>query len=152
MTQITRKIEFDAGHRVLGHESKCANLHGHRYVAEITVSAKKLDSISRVVDFSVIKNEVGGWIDKYWDHNMILNTEDPLVKVHPHSLESPAHHAKRFCGRDPYIMPDGMNPTAECMAEVLFNQAIEILSPHKDLVVVGVRLYETPNCWADYSK
>ena len=152
MTQITRKIEFDAGHRVLGHESKCANLHGHRYVAEITVSAKKLDSISRVIDFSVIKSEVGAWIDEYWDHNMILNSKDPLVNVYPNSIESATHHAFRLCGRNPYIMPEGMNPTAECMAEVLFNQAIKILSPHKDLVVVGVRLYETPNCWADYSK
>ena len=33
---ITRKLEFDAGHRVMNHESKCATCHGHRYVLEVT--------------------------------------------------------------------------------------------------------------------
>ena len=34
MITCTRRIEFDAAHRILNHESKCKMLHGHRYVVE----------------------------------------------------------------------------------------------------------------------
>ena len=61
----TRRLEFDAAHRVLRHESKCATLHGHRYRVDIEVSAPKPDSAGRAVDFSVLKTIIGGWIDRY---------------------------------------------------------------------------------------
>ena len=35
---ITRRLEFDAGHRIPDHRSQCRHLHGHRYVLEITLS------------------------------------------------------------------------------------------------------------------
>ena len=55
MPTITKKLEFDYGHRVLGHEGKCRHLHGHRGVAEVTVYAPSLDNLGRVVDFGAIK-------------------------------------------------------------------------------------------------
>jgi 6-pyruvoyltetrahydropterin/6-carboxytetrahydropterin synthase len=140
MPRITRKIEFDAGHRVVGHESKCAHLHGHRYVAEVTVQACKLDEIGRVVDFSCIKTVVGSWIDDNWDHNMILNVSDPLI--------SRGIDRKIFGDKDPYLMSNG-NPTAENMAEELFKVAKRLLVGY-GVEVVHVRIYETPNCWSDY--
>src|SRR5271169_6402363 len=36
--QITRRLEFDAGHRIPHHASLCKHLHGHRYAMEITLS------------------------------------------------------------------------------------------------------------------
>jgi len=74
----TRRIQFCAGHRVAGHENKCNNLHGHNYVAFITAQAHNLDNLGRVVDFSVLKDIIGGWIDDNWDHGLILWREDPL--------------------------------------------------------------------------
>ncbi|MHB8760606.1 MAG: 6-pyruvoyl trahydropterin synthase family protein, partial [Thiobacillus sp.] len=35
---ITRRLEFDAGHRIPNHGSQCRHLHGHRYALEITLS------------------------------------------------------------------------------------------------------------------
>lgn len=149
MVQITRRLEFDAGHRLVGHESKCANLHGHRYRAEITVSAPELDGVGRVVDFSVVKKEVGGWIDEHWDHNMILHVDDPLAPFGslPDCCVNLLHDI--LGAKKPYIMPHALNPTAENMAWVLFGIAWELFSD-TPLVVEHVRLYETPNCWADY--
>lgn len=51
MITVTRVLEFDAGHRVVNHESKCATLHGHRYKVEIVAAAPGLDSLGRVIDF-----------------------------------------------------------------------------------------------------
>ncbi|RDS98986.1 6-carboxytetrahydropterin synthase QueD, partial [Burkholderia contaminans] len=40
---ITRKLEFDAGHRIPDHRSQCRNLHGHRYVLEVTLRGDLVD-------------------------------------------------------------------------------------------------------------
>ena len=140
--EVLRKLEFDAGHRLIGHESKCAHLHGHRYVAEITAISLGLDGIGRVVDFGVIKQRVGGWIDKHWDHNMILNPKDPLLAV-----EVP----EDVLGiKLPYTMPvSHPTPTAENMAFVLYDIAGHLINEN-GLSIKRVRLWETPNCCATY--
>jgi 6-pyruvoyltetrahydropterin/6-carboxytetrahydropterin synthase len=132
---ITRRLEFDYGHRVLGHEGKCKHLHGHHGVAEITIQAPELDAVGRVVDFGVVKILVGGWLDSNWDHQLLLNSNDPQLP-----------YLRNTEDRAPYSMKG--NPTAENMAKELFGVCIELLASH--LKVVGVRIYETPNCWADY--
>ena len=39
--RITRRLEFDAGHRIPDHASQCRHLHGHRYALEITLSGEE---------------------------------------------------------------------------------------------------------------
>lgn len=141
MLNITRRFEWDAAHRVLGHEGKCRHLHGHRYVGEVTVEAPALDHLGRVIDFSVIKERVGKWIDIYWDHNALFHREDPMV-------QQPQIYFSQN-GRDPFLMPIGENPTAENIACYLFGMCQTLLL--HPLRVVRVRIYETPNCWADYA-
>jgi 6-pyruvoyltetrahydropterin/6-carboxytetrahydropterin synthase len=143
--RITRVLEWDSGHRVLGHEGKCRFLHGHRYTAEVTVAPLveelPLDNLGRVLDFSVVKELVGAWVDHNWDHNVLLHERDPLLQVEdPNTVFGP---------RSPYVMPG--NPTAENMAQILFNRAQALLRK-KGIEVVNVRIYETPNCWADYNE
>lgn len=159
---ITRKFEFDAGHRVLNHESKCANLHGHRYVAEVTVDAPTLDGIGRVIDFSCLKEIVGDWIDENWDHNILLHADDPLLRAmqalrrqaSPPAV-SDTWDSVVFNRKPPFIMPYSMNPTAENMATLLYGETVSLLhadARSSELSVVRVRLYETPNCWAEVER
>lgn len=132
----TRRLEFDAAHRVMRHESKCANLHGHRYVVDITVEADALDSVGRVVDFSVIKERMGKWIDEHLDHGTIVNREDEDLRA--------------FCeahGWKVYAM-DG-NPTAENLARLL-HEVAGVMLGGLGVSVRRVRVYETPNSWSDY--
>lgn len=153
---ITRRLEFDAGHRVLGHEGKCKHLHGHRYVAEVSACASGLDSLGRVVDFSILKEKVGSFIDSYWDHNILLNSNDPLAQLCNGELGLDASEKlvlrdtaeNIFGGRRPFIFAD-KNPTAENIAEYLFHKAADRLQGYP-IDIVRVRIYETPNCWADY--
>lgn len=163
MPRIARRLEFDYGHRVLGHEGKCAHIHGHRGVAIITVQTPKLDKLSRVVDFGVVKKLVGGWIDENWDHNFLCHQDDPLLKT----LAIADQQATRYTvegrsqaphpvsdavwnGKKPFVFPNKLNPTAEVMAEYLFNKAIDLLQVIPDLTVGKVRLFETPNAYADW--
>lgn len=78
---IVRAVEFDAGHRVLRHGGKCANLHGHRYKIEFVLTSPDIDKVGVVVDFGTIKSEWGGWLDKYLDHGIILEKNDPMIEV-----------------------------------------------------------------------
>ena len=41
--RITRRLEFDAGHRNPDHRSQCRHLHGHRYAMEITLSGEVIE-------------------------------------------------------------------------------------------------------------
>jgi 6-pyruvoyltetrahydropterin/6-carboxytetrahydropterin synthase len=136
MRTCTRRLEFDAAHRVARHESKCVNLHGHRYAVELTCDAAKLDDLGRVIDFSVIKAKVGAWIDERWDHGALLSEEDGELIA--------------FCqaqGWRVYTMKQ--NPTAENIAAELWHVATRLLAP-EDVFLAKVRVYETPNCWAEY--
>lgn len=138
MKTCTRKLEFDSAHRVLRHESKCIHLHGHRYVLEVTCGAEHLDSVGRVIDFGVIKQVFGGWIDEHLDHGYIASRDDDIAE----------HVERHECGKV-YYMPPGCNPTAEELVSHLADVADGLLRKHQ-VHVVAMRLYETPNCWADW--
>lgn len=133
-----RRIQFCAGHRVLGHESKCANLHGHNYVAFFHARAQGLDSIGRVIDFSVLKNLIGGWIDDNWDHTTLIYSKDfDLVGVSPIlSVNKPAF----ICD---------FNPTAENMAQFLLDSVCPRVLSGSGVEVVKVVLWETENCFVE---
>jgi len=137
MTTVTRRLEFDYGHRVLGHGGKCRSLHGHRGVAEVTVRADGLDRLGMVVDFGKIKELIGGWLDANWDHALLLNAADPQLS-----------HLAATEERPPYAVKYG-NPTAENMARELYEKCQELLTV-SGLEVTNVRLWETPACCADY--
>lgn len=155
MHTCTQRIEFDSGHRVLGHKGKCRHLHGHRYAAEITCYATKLDNLGMVVDFAKIKEVMGSWINSRLDHNLILHVDDPISKVWNESYGlDPGERlclrelkAEVFAGKAPYIMQD--NPTAENLAILIYSKSAEFLRG-EGISVSRVRVYETPNCWADY--
>ncbi|NBO18428.1 MAG: 6-carboxytetrahydropterin synthase [Proteobacteria bacterium] len=135
----TRRIEFDAAHRVQGHEGKCRNLHGHRYSIEATFSATQLDNLGRVVDFGVIKTLLGQWIDDNWDHTTILFEQDATL----------GKAISGETGQAIFYLPT--NPTAENMAEYLLHTVCAQLFAQLPIRCTRIRLYETPNCYAEAS-
>ncbi len=137
---ITRRLEFDSGHRVALHQSKCRNPHGHRYVAEIECSAETLDKMGFVIDFGVVKQIVGEWIDERWDHTTLYEASDTFMKTVAGQAE--AEGLKPF-----YEMSN--SPTAENIARELYGVAQMLLSKHP-ITVERVTIWETPNCRATY--
>ena len=134
MTTCTRRIEFDAAHRVLRHESKCAHLHGHRYAVLVTCRGP-LDSVGRVIDFGVVKEVVGGWVDSAMDHGTLVNAEDAELLAW-----------LRANGQKHLVFD--CEPTAENIAALVMRESQERLRS-TGVVVVGVTVYETPNCSAE---
>jgi 6-pyruvoyltetrahydropterin/6-carboxytetrahydropterin synthase len=134
MIKCSRRIEFDAAHRIIEHESKCKMLHGHRYVLEVTFIAENLDKLGRVVDFGVIKNIIGQWIDDNWDHNTILNVRDRKL----------GDDITKVTGQKIYYLD--CNPTAENMARHLFEKICPELFKDYNIKIDRIKLFETPNC------
>lgn len=139
MIRATRRLEWDAAHRVLRHESKCGTLHGHRYVAEITIEAPQLDDVGRVIDFGAVKERVGRWIDDHWDHTTLVNAEDSSLRIF-------CVEEHRVAGKKRPFLFDS-EPTAENIAAKLLDVSQDLLGG--DLRVTKVRVYETPNCYAE---
>ncbi len=132
---LVRSLRFCAGHRLLGHEGRCAFLHGHNYRVEVEVEAlgggTEVDDVGRVVDFSLIKRRLLGWLDEHWDHTFILWDKDGTALAAVKQAEPTKY----------FLLP--WNPTAENMARYL----LEVVAPHvlEDLGVVArrVALWET---------
>jgi 6-pyruvoyltetrahydropterin/6-carboxytetrahydropterin synthase len=137
--EISRRIQFCAGHRVMGHENKCAGLHGHNYEAIFHATADALDELGRVIDFGVLKQKLGTWVDEQWDHAMVLYEKDSeAIKA-----------VKNLSAQRLYELP--YNPTAENMALYLLHEVCPRLLEGTGVTIVRVTLKETPNCSAEVS-
>ena len=142
--RITRRLEFDAGHRIPDHASQCRHLHGHRYAIELTLSGEiiKADGLpvnGMVMDFADVKRIANECVVERWDHAFLVYRGDATVMTMLNAI--PNHKT---------VVLDVV-PTAENLAA----EAFRILDPaYRDIYgnhlrLERVRLFETPNCWAD---
>jgi 6-pyruvoyltetrahydropterin/6-carboxytetrahydropterin synthase len=144
---ITRKLEFDAGHRIPDHRSQCRNLHGHRYVLELTLAGTPVETVGAsergmIMDFTDVKALAMEHLVNRWDHGFLVYENDLQVRGF---LESMPDHKTVVLDRI---------PTVENLAAIAFGILSSVYDANygDDLRLMRVRLYETPNCWADFSR
>lgn len=142
--RITRRLEFDAGHRIPNHSSQCRHLHGHRYALEITLSGKIITADGAaeqgmVMDFSEVKTIAQRHVADIWDHAFLAWRDDKSVVEFLQTL--PGHKTVLF----------DAPPTAEQLAVTAFRILDKVYRDQygNGLKLENVRIYETPNCWAD---
>jgi 6-pyruvoyltetrahydropterin/6-carboxytetrahydropterin synthase len=146
MLTITRKLEFDAGHRIPDHKSQCRNLHGHRYQLHITLTGQVVDRDGQsdngmIMDFSDVKALAKEHLVDVWDHAFLVYEKDSAVKQF---LESLPDHKTVVLNRV---------PTVENLARAAFDTLQEVYHDRygRALRLSKITLYETPNCWAEIS-
>lgn len=137
MVTAERYHDISCGHRVAGHENKCAFLHGHNYRIHFVVSAPELDSLGRVMDFSIIKTRLCMWLEDNYDHKFLMWEHDPIMpeirKISPESL----------------VITD-FNPTAENIAKNLVEVVAVDQLAGTGCVLIECRVEETRKCLATY--
>lgn len=118
-------------------------MHGHNYRVHFVCEVIKregvptdLDSVGRVIDFSVIKEKLCMWLETHFDHKFLVWIEDPLFNDLRHL--------------DPTVVAMPFNPTAENIARHL----VLIVAPEQ-LKGTGVQctkviVEETRKCSASY--
>ncbi|WP_092400991.1 6-carboxytetrahydropterin synthase QueD [Candidatus Ichthyocystis sparus] len=141
--EVTRRMEFDAGHRVPHHNGQCCNIHGHRYALEITISGPLVVEESRsdngmVIDFQAIQKLAHEHIIDKWDHAFLVYKDDFVLDF-----------LKKIPGHKTVVLDQP--PTVENLAATAFRCLQDVLRVEykNSLFLNKVRLYETPNCWAD---
>lgn len=144
MLTITRKLEFDAGHRIPDHKSQCRNLHGHRYTLEITLVGEVIEQEGNsdngmIMDFSDVKALAKQHLVDVWDHAFLVYSGDTAVSDFLATL--PGHKT---------VTIDRI-PTVENLARTAFDilKAVFIDRYGTGLRLHKLVLHETPNCWAE---
>ena len=121
MFEVTIEETFAAGHALRNYKGKCENVHGHNYRCQVTLEGAELDAIGLLVDFVELKRVVHVALDRM-DHHW-LNDLPPF---------------------------DRLNPSAENMAQYIYEQVTGGLSAREGVRVAGVRLWETDTASATY--
>lgn len=124
MFQVCVQAHFDAAHFIRNYDGKCANLHGHRWNVVVCIEGRQLDQLGMLMDFSQVKQAIRKSIE-LMDHSLLNDL--------------------------PSFGSEGMNPTAENLARVIFMEL------KKDLVLIEkriawVKVYESPDTWAIYKE
>ena len=129
---VVRRAHFNAAHRLHNPAKseawnaatfgKCnnPNYHGHNYTLELKVIGAVDPQTGYVVDLKILKDIIREEVEERFDHKN-LNLDCPEF--------------------------EGLNPTAENIAIVIFNLIRARLSPHLDM---QVRLYETEKNYVEY--
>lgn len=146
MQKITKKFEFDYGHRVMNEKMKCFSSHGHRAQVHLTFKFEETQAIGYAIDFKEIKRVGFQWLDDVMDHGFLLNPHDMELirvfkdiktKIYLMSLNGIAN----YC-----------NPTAENVSKEIFLVMEVLFKNHVGIKIHKVRFYETPNSYVDCLK
>jgi len=122
--KIGKQYTFDAAHTLDNHKGKCANLHGHTYTVEVSVTGEQIDDDGASND---------GMVMDYGDLDDIVK---PIIEQLDHSFLSSS-----------YI---GARTTAENLAVWIYEQIASLLLFH-NITDLSVRVSETPKTYAEYS-
>lgn len=131
-TTAIRYHDICCGHRVVGHEGKCKNLHGHNYRFHFHIASDKLDEVGRVLDFSMIKEKLCEWLEQKWDHKMLIWKEDPNVL--------------QLMDIDKSVVVVPFNPTAENIAEYFITSIAPVLLLDTGCHLEQMEIEETRKC------
>lgn len=148
MITVSKRFEFDAAHRLMRHQGKCKNIHGHRYAFEVQLvrgmgAAIGVDGM--VLDFGAIKALVKEHILGTLDHTLILEEGDPFLAL----LISEQNTSSTK------IVVMSAAPTAEVMAKFIADRLQEAIDKDKVLGPIEVRsvkLWETPSSFATFER
>ncbi len=136
--KISKTIRFEAGHRLVrGYPGNCQHAHGHSYIITVEMdSVGRLNKYGFVKDFNDFK-PLKEWIDNNWDHAFLVAKEDTAMLTF---LRDGDQRHYEFDG----------NPTAESIAEHMFNIASGLLNDDFSKVT-KVLVNETATSEAVYS-
>lgn len=135
---VQREVQFDAGHRVPNHASKCRNPHGHRYRVVVSftgslVGDEQASDYGMVVDFGAMSTLLRTHVHDPFDHGMVVWEDDTDLRT---ALEGHGWHVVVV----PFV------PTAENLARYFFDVLDAACQDEwgDTVTVERVQVYETP--------
>jgi len=144
---VQKEIEFDAGHRVPLHASKCKNPHGHRYKVRATVAGhlqEEGSATGMVIDFGDIKQLLTERVHDVFDHGFIVHVRDIAMMKALGQWYDPEHQMYVNDNGWKVIVVD-WTPTAEEMAAAIYRDLWDHIPG-----LQYIDVWETPTSVARY--
>lgn len=136
MICITKKIEFEAAHRLSNYSGACSQIHGHTYKLEVTLCGPIDPDTDMIMDFKNLKLILQNTVLSHFDHSLIL-------KDNPENREI----FSAYSGKVTWMETE---PTAERMIEWIVREVSRILP--KGLAPAEFKLYETSGSYVTWKK
>lgn len=146
MITIAKTFEWDMGHRVTNHASKCQHPHGHRYKLIVTIAGPVIEQAGSaqegmILDFGDFKTLVNDSVIAKLDHSFMYWQKDAIMLSF--AKANPKLHIRAV----PYV------PTAENIVHALAKELTQLFAKKFDGVYIqSLKLYETPNSYAVWQK
>jgi 6-pyruvoyltetrahydropterin/6-carboxytetrahydropterin synthase len=119
---INVRAHYDSAHFLENYHGKCERLHGHRYEVEAALAFAELGPGGMAIDFTDAKGALREIADEL-DHQNLNDLE----------------------------MFRGIETSAENQARYVFEELRRRMGEHGESLLY-VRIWETPNQWAQYSE
>ncbi len=144
MYRIEITHNFETAHR-LSHPdapTKCQSIHGHSWLATVTLAGPALDDRGMLVEFGAFKKAWRAFLDDHVDHHLAVRRDDPvaaaILSVQP----------------DARILSLPEDPSTEFFARWIHDRTSDILAgldPDQRAHVERVHVQETRVNAASYS-
>ena len=155
MFRLCKRFTVESGHMLSKHPERCRFPHGHTRTIEVVIAGKELDDNGMLVDFKALKLAIEDLIDRY-DHAMAVNSSDPFLPT-----------LQGQYGDEAIVVFEDQEPTTEAMTFRLFTEISAILDagfqgaaksgvvyaiPAGSVRLERIRVWETPDSWAEYGR
>ena len=128
--KLYKEVFFESAHRLLHYEGKCNRIHGHQFRVEVWLEGEVDPTTQILVDYNVLK----GIINRF-DHQILLNSEDPMV---------PALSAFQE------VITTTGDPTSELLARVIADEInMECGQGKRPIAVTKIRVWESTSSYAE---
>lgn len=127
MISITKKIEFEAAHRLSNYHGSCSEIHGHTYKLAATVEGMIDPETDMIYDFKTFKNLLQVSVLDRFDHALILKENSENRRIF-----------SSYTGKITWMESE---PTAERMIEWMAKKITTLLPSTIELV--ELQLHET---------
>jgi 6-pyruvoyltetrahydropterin/6-carboxytetrahydropterin synthase len=131
-SRIYKQVFFDASHRLLHYNGKCARLHGHRWKVEVWIDGPVDERTMILLDYNRVRE-----IIETFDHQVLLNKDDPMVRCLSEFQE---------------VITTTGDPTSEEIAGMIHRMLAEECQKNGlsrfDIIV---RVWESPTCYSEYT-
>jgi len=135
---LTRIFTFDTAHALENYPGKCRHIHGHTYTLYVTVGGPIKEETGHpydgiIIDFTDLKAWVNSAVIQQFDHYLLLRKGSALAKLSYPEWDR--------------IYLTNYQPSCENM---LLDMCTRLENSIPDgLRLVKVKLYETPNAFAE---
>lgn len=152
--KVTKVFTFDCAHMLSGYKGPCANLHGHTYRLEVTVSSKNFNPIDytsqMVMDFSILKKQIEENILRDYDHAIILSGKNVSL-----AAENKLRDWIISFNQKAVQLPSDCLSTAENIANSIKSDVWDLIGGYHPkaeithLHEVTIKLWETPTSYVE---